>query len=198
MRTLPSYVFLLGVTLALLFAGCGAEEPAPESGAPSDTDALPPSEVAQSPPEGLSDLPDGIMPFDDIVIGGQPTEAHLRAANDLGFQTVVNLRPDEEFDDFDEQALVEELGMTYVHIPVAGEEDVTRENAEALSRILEDTGNRPILMHCSSGNRVGSLFAARAHLLLDEDPEHALEIGRRAGLTDLEEPLRNTWASPGE
>ncbi|MES3629815.1 MAG: protein tyrosine phosphatase family protein [Longimonas sp.] len=198
MRTLPSCVFLLGVALALLVAGCGAEEPAPDSDAASDTDALTPSEVAQSPPEGLSDLPDGIMPFDDIVIGGQPTEAHLRAANDLGFQTVVNLRPDEEFDEFDQQALVEELGMTYVHIPVAGEEDVTHENAEALSRILEDTGNRPILMHCSSGNRVGSLFAARAHLLLDEDPEHALEIGRRAGLTDLEEPLRDTWTSPGE
>ena len=185
-------MLVLGLVGALVLMGCEAEEPPEASSA--DPDPFTPAEVADAPPEGLHDLPNGIMPFDDIVIGGQPTEDHLRAAHEQGFRTVVNLRPNEEFDGFDEGALVNELGMTYVHIPVAGAEDVTAEKAEALSQLLDDPDNRPMLLHCSSGNRVGSLFAARAHFLLDESPEQALDIGRRAGLTQLEAPLRAQWA----
>ena len=191
-RLLP---LLLG--LSFVIGGCtnDTDESAtdlPDSAAETAEVPLMPDEVG-APPEGLHDLPDGIMPFDDIVIGGQPTEAHLKAARDAGFQTVVNLRPDDEFDDFDEQAVVEDLGMRYVHISVADENDITAENAAALAAIFDDPDARPALLHCSSGNRVGALFAARAHLLNDDDPDVALELGKQLGLTDLEAPLRTTW-----
>ncbi len=195
-RVLPRLLSVL-IVMSLVTVGCASDSDpetpdADPADAPTSKMPLMPDEVG-NPPEGLHDLPDGIMPFNDIVIGGQPTEAHLEAAEEKGFRTVVNLRPDEEFDEFDEQAVVEDLGMRYVHIPVADEHDITAERADALAAIFDDPEARPTLIHCSSGNRVGALFAARAHLLNDDDPEAALELGRKMGLTELEAPLRTAW-----
>lgn len=187
----------IGALLVLLISGCGSESSEPKSDAAPDasTDsayAFTPEANPASPPEGL-DLPNGRQLFEDVITGGQPTEAQLRTAHEQGLRTVVNLRPDAEFDDFDEEALVQDLGMQYIHIPVSGPDDVTEETAAALNDVLADTTNRPLLMHCSSGNRVGSLFAARAYFVHDMDPERALNIGMRAGLTRLEAPLRTRW-----
>lgn len=189
----------IGVLTMLLVAGCGSESSEPESDTASDTPpdsayAFTPEADPASPPEEL-DLPNGRQLFEDVITGGQPTEAQLRAAHEQGIRTIVNLRPDGEFDGFDEEALVEELGMQYIHIPISGADDVTEETATTLNDVLADTTNRPLLMHCSSGNRVGSLFAARAYFLNDTDAERALDIGTRAGLTQLEAPLRTRWTS---
>lgn len=58
-------------------------------------------------------------------IAGQPTEDALRDMAAKGIKTVINLRTQQEMDNrgavpFDEAALLEELGMTYVHIPLGG------------------------------------------------------------------------------
>ena len=62
---------------------------------------------------------------DDMFIGGQPTERALRELRAKGVTTVVNLRMPEEMArvGFDEAALVKELGMKYVHIPMRGTAD---------------------------------------------------------------------------
>src|SRR5262249_42877149 len=62
---------------------------------------------------------------DDMFIGGQPTEKALRDLKAKGVTTVVNLRMPEEMArvGFDEAALVKELGMKYVHIPMRGTAD---------------------------------------------------------------------------
>src|SRR5436305_1813612 len=59
---------------------------------------------------------------DDMFIAGQPTEKALRELRAKGVTTVVNLRMPEEMAQigFDEAALVKELGMTYVYIPMRG------------------------------------------------------------------------------
>ncbi len=189
-------VLTAGLLSMLLVGGCGSDAPETTSGSDtSPADSPPPFTPTADPgplPEGF-DLINGRQLFDDVITGGQPTEAQLRAAQEQGVRTVVNLRPDGEFDGFDEQALVEELGMRYIHIPVSGSEDVTEETAATLNEVLADSANRPLLMHCSSGNRVGSLFAARAYFLHDMAPSRALDIGTYAGLTRLEAPLRTRW-----
>src|SRR6476661_5113123 len=57
---------------------------------------------------------------DDMFIAGQPTEKALRDLRARGVTTVVNLRMPDEMArvGFDEAALVKELGMRYVHIPM--------------------------------------------------------------------------------
>src|SRR5262245_44206399 len=62
---------------------------------------------------------------DDMFIGGQPTERALRELRAKGVTTVVNLRMPEEMArvGFDEAALVKELGIKYVYIPMRGTAD---------------------------------------------------------------------------
>lgn len=113
---------------------------------------------------------------------GQPTKAQLRAASDNGVRTVVNLRPAGEFNDYDEAALAANLGLRYVHIPVAGSDDLASENAEHLHRVLSSEDDRPVIVHCGSGNRVGALVAYRERYILGQDPEAAVRKGLDAGL----------------
>ena len=136
-------------------------------------------------------------PLPGVLSGGQVTEEQLAEAAAAGFRTVVNLRTSEEPLDWNEPARVEELGMRYVSLPIAGAAGVTRDNAEKLARILEKA-ERPLLLHCGSGNRIGALFALQAYYLEGEAPETALRIGLDAGLTKLEPKVREVLGLPAE
>ena len=128
------------------------------------------------------DLPNTRAVNNDVISGGQPTRSQLEAAKQAGARTVINLRPIGEFSDYDEAAAAAELGLRYVHIPVAGAADLTRENAVALDQALSDKQDRPAVVHCGSGNRVGALFALRARHVAGDLPETALQRGLDAGL----------------
>lgn len=136
----------------------------------------------------LIDIP---YPFvsGNLLAAGQPDEAALGAARAAGYTTVVNLRTDGEPIGFDERAVVESLGMRYVHIPVAGAAGVTDENARALMTVVNDAAPHPVLAHCGTANRVGALIALAA-ALEGAGPDAAVAAGRRAGLVGLEPVVR--------
>ncbi len=135
------------------------------------------------------DVPNAMIPCKGVCTGGQPDPDSLREARRRGFRTIVNLRPTEELA-FDQAALVRELGLDYVAIPVGGPGDLNRENARRLHEVVSDPARCPVLVHCGSGNRVGALFALRACLHEGCSPDQALEHGRRAGLAGLEPAVR--------
>lgn len=140
------------------------------------------------------------QPSPGLLTGGQPERDELRAASDAGVETVVNLRGEGEFTEWDEAALAEELGMRYVHIPVSSAEDLNAEAVSTLDQALSDSGDSATLVHCASGNRVGALFALRAAFLNDHSDEEAMRIGREHGLTSLESVVReilNSGRLPG-
>jgi len=130
-------------------------------------------------------LPAARQPVEGVIACGLPSEKELREAHAGGLRTVVNLCPARE-QKFDEEALVTSLGMRYEHIPVAGAQDLTRENALRLAQILSDPASRPAVVHCASGNRVGALFALKAFFADGCDPDTAIAAGRAAGLKGLE------------
>jgi len=138
----------------------------------------------------LPEIPHQLQPEENVLIGGQPDEAALRAAAAAGIRVVVNLRTDEEPSDFDEAALVNELGMRYVHLPISGPADLTSENVRTFGEILDEIGDQPALLHCASGNRVGALYALHAGNELGMDAEAAIELGKAHGLTRLEDAVR--------
>ncbi len=115
-----------------------------------------------------------------VWTGGQPSAAQLRAAREAGLESVVNLCPPPEAD-WDEKAAAEALGLAYTSIAVAGACDVTDEAAGVLHEALE-ASPKPVLVHCGSGNRVGALFALRAHRFEGLPAHAALDRGRAAGL----------------
>ena len=100
---------------------------------------------------------------DDVFIAGQPSQQGLREMRAQGVTTVVNLRTPEEMAriGFDEPALIGELGVDYVFLPVRGStaypyapETVTR-LAEALRQ-----AKGKVLLHCTVAWRASHLFAA--------------------------------------
>ena len=137
----------------------------------------------------LISIPNAKRPFTKILVGGQPSINNIRAAQQSGYKTVINLRPKGEFTAWDEATFVRQLGMNYVLIPINDVGDLTPENAHKLDQALSATGGKPAIVHCASGNRVGALFALRARKL-GSDIETAVEIGKSAGLTGLEPVVR--------
>ncbi len=92
-----------------------------------------------------------------VFLASQPSAADFEQAKAGGVKTVINLRPDSEQPGFDERAVLDELGLAYVHLPWNGAEQLTDE-IFARSRELLNTAERPILLHCASSNRVGALW----------------------------------------
>lgn len=125
-----------------------------------------------------------------IYIGGQPDESALKHFQVQGVGAVVNLRTPEEIDDrervpFDEAAVVSELGMEYIHIPLGGEEHPY--NPEAVARFADVLRryDGPILVHCTVGWRASYIWSA--YLVAEHGFEinTAMERGKAMAIGDL-------------
>jgi len=117
-----------------------------------------------------------------VFFGGQPTVDALRTAHENGIKIVVNLRSNQEVAalEFDEPALVRQLGMEYVAIPVTPD-TFGPTDADELRKVLRTTSG-PILIHCASSNRVGALWAMYLNRHRGVAVDEAIMLGRKAGL----------------
>ena len=99
----------------------------------------------------------------DLFIGGQPTEKALRDLKAKGVTTVINLRMPEEMKQvgFDEAALVKELGMNYVHIPMRGsaENPYGPKQLDQFAAAIAAADGK-VLLHCTVAWRASHLWAA--------------------------------------
>jgi uncharacterized protein (TIGR01244 family) len=100
---------------------------------------------------------------DDMFIGGQPTEKALRDLRAKGVTTVVNLRMPQEMAQvgFDEAALVKELGMKYVQIPMRGtpENPYGPKELDTFTQTMSSADGK-LLLHCTVAWRASHLWAA--------------------------------------
>ena len=124
---------------------------------------------------------------DDLFIAGQPTENALRELHAKGVTTVVNLRMPEEMArvGFDEAALVKELGMKYVHIPMRGTatNPYGPKELDAFAAAL-DAADGKVLLHCTIAWRASHLWAAYLIRERHVPVEKALDQTRRINLMD--------------
>ena len=124
---------------------------------------------------------------DDMFIGGQPTERALRELRAKGVTTVVNLRMPEEMArvGFDEAALVKELGVRYVYIPMRGTADYPYgpKQLDAFAAAMTSADGK-VLLHCTVAWRASHLWAA--YLIRDRQVpvETALSQARMINLMD--------------
>lgn len=177
MRNTPLLAPVLG---ALLLGACAS--PTPQSEAkPATAKASPePQKVAAN-----SFLAKAKHPSPTIWIAGQPGLEDLKSAAAAGVSVVVNMRAQGEPTGFsDEKTVVEAQGMRYVFIPVAGAAGVTHANADKLKATLQEAGDKKVLLHCASGNRVGALRALIA-FAEGKSVEDAMAIGTASGMTKL-------------
>ena len=125
---------------------------------------------------------------DDIFIAGQPTERGLREMRAQGVTTVVNLRSPQEMQTqvkFDEQALVAQLGMKYVYLPMRGTPELPY-SPEAVTKLAAAVANADgkVLLHCTIAWRASHLWAAYLVRERGIDVETALANARAINLMD--------------
>lgn len=142
----------------------------------------------------------GIQQFEtDLYSAGQPTVEDLAEAAAKGIRTVINLRAAEESVAFNERDEVQQLGLCYVSLPIAGAQDLGRTTIESFARELQQARREgPVLIHCGSGNRVGAAIALQRGWLEGCTAREALAAGRSAGLVGLEPVVADLLASPPE
>jgi protein tyrosine phosphatase (PTP) superfamily phosphohydrolase (DUF442 family) len=138
-----------------------------------------------TPFDAVSTVANACQVLPGVITGGQPTAQQLRAFKAAGGKVVLDVRDPMESRMVDEPALVRELEMTYVNVPVrAGSlDDATMERI--LSALRQSAGET-VFFHCGSGNRVGG--ALIPHLILDHgiEEQDAVDQAMRVGLRSLE------------
>ena len=146
------------------------------------------------------DLPREINGFDGgirglwrdgrVLIGGQPDEPAFDRFQKMGVTAVVNLRSIVEMNDrekvpYDEAAVVDGLGMEYVHIPLGGDDHpYTPQAVDRLADVLEDHDG-PVLIHCTVAWRASYLWAA--YLVKEQGfgLDEAMARGEAMAISDL-------------
>ena len=106
------------------------------------------------PTNDLPGLPNFARVSDDLYRGAQPTAEGFAELKKMGVKTIVNLRSVQS-----DRELLEGLGLGYVHISFKPwhpeEEDIL-----AFLKVVADTGNRPVFVHCQHGaDRTGTMVA---------------------------------------
>ncbi|MHC4924091.1 MAG: protein tyrosine phosphatase family protein, partial [Planctomycetota bacterium] len=136
---------------AALLAGCAGtvEETTPSTTATAYEPSLEPWSC-----EGV----DRVHNFESVFLASQPDGPALEKASKNGIRTVVNLRMPSENGE-SERTSVEGLGMKYVNVPF-DKEHLSDEAVDGVLRVLQDPVNHPVMIHCSSSNRVGMVWMA--------------------------------------
>ena len=180
-RTPPTRkrLLLLAVAAALLAAGAPARaardpQAAPSSAAPAKAPRL----------EALSwGTVERMHRLDSVYLASQPGKEDFALAKDAGIRTVIDLRKPGELD-WNERAEVERLGMEYDNFGFKEPEQLTDAIFDATRKLLNDPGKKPILLHCSSANRVGAIWLAHRalddHLPLDDAIREAEQVGLKS------------------
>jgi tyrosine-protein phosphatase SIW14 len=144
---------------------------------------LPVASVSTSAlPEGLStkDIPRFQMLAAGLYRGGQPERIGFEYLKKNGFKTVINLRTEN-----DEEKIVKELGMKYVHIPVTIQpwSKIPDGAIEEYFKVLSDPANYPIFFHCRRGaDRTGALAGLYRISAQGWEPGKAYSEARQIGM----------------
>lgn len=162
MKIMKILAALAAVTL--LLQACGYQVPEPEN----------------HPLEGVNNS----VKVGDLLIAGQPTQEALKQVAAAGYRTVISTRGAGEVS-WDESAAVKELGMAFYQAPMGKPlVAITDDQLKQLSNALKNA-ERPILLHCGSGNRASALWAVWLAEEKDVAVAEALRLATLTGMTSM-------------
>ena len=118
-----------------------------------------------------------------FYFGGQPDEEMLHWLAGENVKAVINLRTDSEMEThekekFDEDSLVTDLGMTYLHFPMGGKVGYSTQVVDTFAQTL-DTLNVNTFIHCKVGGRVSYLWVAYLIRHKNVAIDDAIDIGKK-------------------
>ena len=118
---------------------------------------------------------------------GQPTEEQLQAVSDAGFDQVVYIAMSNSRSAVvGEDAIVKELGMDYVHIPVIWDAPTTAD-FYAFASIMQREPDAKTLLHCAANYRA-SAFAFLYRVIYEDVPV----VVAKADMNEIWSP-NETW-----
>ena len=93
-----------------------------------------------------------------VTTSGQPSIAQLSELAKLGIRHIINLAPhNHETALPDEASAVEQLGMSYINIPVDFKIP-SQEHFQAFCRLMKDYSDSPVHVHCAANYRVAAFL----------------------------------------
>jgi protein tyrosine phosphatase (PTP) superfamily phosphohydrolase (DUF442 family) len=121
----------------------------------------------------IEDVMNYLSISDAIGTAGQPTASQFAAIRAAGYDIVVNLAmPDSSKALPNEQRLVAEQGMLYVHIPVVWEHP-TAQNLEQFFDLMARCRGRRVFVHCAMNMRVSVFVFLYRAVWLGVSPDEA-------------------------
>ena len=120
------------------------------------------------------------VPEPGILLAGQPTGEQIQLLAEDGYKTIFDLRTPEEPRGFDEVEAARQNGLVYVNVPI-DPATLQRSTIDGFLFSLKKA-RKPVLIHCSTGNRVGALWYAWLVLEKGKAPAAALAAAKAAGL----------------
>jgi uncharacterized protein (TIGR01244 family) len=97
---------------------------------------------------------------DRVAIGGQPTPEQVVALSNEGFNSLINLREEAEFNDGPQARVAREWAMTFVRVPVS-RENPSDASVEQFLVATDDQALYPIYIYCASGDRAAAVWMIR-------------------------------------
>lgn len=145
---------------------------------------------AGSPALTLKDLPNVAFPSAHRIASGRLHARDIPALRKAGVREDIDLTADSETPYFNEASAVWHAGIEYHNLPIRGAKDLGDANVARFDALLNEAGDKEVLVHCASGNRVGALIALRAATIEGKSDQAAIDEGRRWGLKSLEPAVR--------
>lgn len=141
---------------------------------------LAPSSATETP-AGLG-IPNAVEAEPGLLISGQPTAAQIKAAGKAGYHTVIDLRSQVEDRGFNEEKAAGKAKIAYTNVEVTP--DTLTESKVLFFLMMLREAERPVLLHCSTGNRSAALYYSWLVLEKGVPEEQALTQAQAAGLRD--------------
>lgn len=130
-----------------------------------------------------------VKPINDqlAVADNQPDATELQQAAQAGFQSVMNLRSQNESGFLaDEEQQAEAAGLTYAHTPVKPDA-ITRETVDQLMQQIDELP-KPALIHCKSGVRSGLIALLYTAIRQQMGVAQAMDLEKQKGFDFDEHP----------
>ena len=109
---------------------------------------------------------------------GAISSGGVQKLKEEGFKTIIDLRTKNE-GVAQERKEVESSGMSYINIPVTGE-GINDQQLASFTEVMENI-EKPVLIHCGSGNRVGAMWTTY-QLSKGVALNEAVSQGRKMGM----------------
>ena len=117
------------------------------------------------------------LPIENLyATSGQPSGAQFQLIKDAGYEVVINLAPSSRLENavIEEERILGELGLKYVHIPV-NFKNPTEDDFQAFIDNVD--GEKKTWVHCAAKMRVSAFtYRYRTDVLGEEPSSAALDL----------------------